>query len=177
MKFKNYTLLSFIDSFDYVWKYRNVTIISDGVLYLAAFQISNDNVAVYEWTEYPSLTEQDRIKLLNEKIDEVKTIYSSTIQLVMDRFPNTILYEVNCLIRRYGNDKPIDEATKDLNPKNNAIVKVYTNADNDNWWIKLLDTPFCSVSNEKAALQIVQYLLQDCINLITDRWKHKVSRC
>lgn len=168
MKFKKYALKSFIDSFDIVWCYKSFDVFLNGELYYVSFPVSKDVVAVYEWQEYTTTIDKQRI--VEEKYDEVKNIFHSTVQVIFDKFPKTIREEVFILLKQYGvNEIPTDLI--EIIEKDNRIVQIFTNTQNDRWIIYLLNEFFCCVNNFNAALQIHRYLNKDCKNLIQNRWR------
>lgn len=168
MKFKKYALKAFIDSFDIIWCHQSIVVFLNGETYNVSFPVNENIVAVYEWDEYETTTEKERI--VEEKCEEVQNIFKSTIQVVFDKFPKTIREEVYILLKQYGTNL-IPTDLIEIIGQDNRIVQLFTNTKEDRWVIHLLNEFFCCVTNFNAAQQIHMYLYEDCKNIIQNRWK------
>lgn len=177
MKFIHYISHSIVDSYDKLLDSTDFVVYLDGGQYYFAAHVNNNVYAVFLWDDYSQLNKNDISTTAKLKLSEAKQIYQETIQVVFDRFPKAIKNEVYALVHTHHSNVPynrwdsIEVVDKRINPYGYNIVKLYSNSNNDNWWLFLCDQQLFSLNNEKSAKRIYQLILIDCLNLMRERWK------
>ena len=177
MKFIHYISPSIVDSYDKLLESTDFVVYSDCGQYYFAAQVNNDVYAVFLWDDYSQLNKNAIFSTAKLQLSEAKQIYQETIQVVFDRFPKTIRNEVYVLAHTHHSNVPYDRCDsievidKQINPHGYNIVRLYSNAKNDNWWLFLCGRQIFSLNNEKSAKRIYQLILTDCLNLMQERWK------
>lgn len=177
MKFIHYISPSIVDSFDSLFETDEYVVYLNDTQHYLAVKINNDVYAVFLWDNFELLHENDMLSTAKLQMAEAKLIYQDTLQVVFDKFPKTIKNEVFMLVHTYHSNRPYDRydsqevIDKQINPHGYNIVKLYSNSNNDNWWVFLCEKLLFSLNNEKAAKRIYQLILSDSLSLIQERWK------
>lgn len=168
MEYINYQKKSVVHSFDIKWKHKNSIVIETQTDYMFAILVNTQTYMVFRWDDYPSLSDNERLKIANSKIYEVLSMYQDTIQVVLDRFPRTIRNDVERELR--FNKVQFNESEELSLYETFDYVQIKVNQDKTIWAIYVLDKLYCCVANENAAKRISLLITSDCFNIINERW-------
>lgn len=137
-------------------------------VYCLIVPISHDICAMYEWNDYAN-TDNDTVHaIVLQQTVKATILYQEYIRLLVDSIPRTCVEEVNTLYQLYRMDV-------NFIPSNccvinqNELVKVYHDAYNKCWFVKVFDRVY-ALSNKKAALRIQEIIYNDSKNIIERRW-------
>ena len=169
MEFVKYLPLSVIDSFEPVYSKGNYLVYEDSNTYFYSAILENNVCAIYKWDDFSALIEFEKDTIAKNKYQEAKRIYSETIQVLNDRFPKTISYDVNQLCCMYDAKWDIS-SDKQILISQNKFIELYSDIKKTKWLIRIYTGRQFCVNDEKIACRICQLISADCNNLIIGRW-------
>lgn len=160
-----------IDQFETVKEFGESTlVVKHGIgTYYLIVPVSNDICAMYEWNEYSNIDSDVIHTIVLKQTEKATILYQEYIRLLFDSIPRTCVEEVNTIYQRYKLNVGFKHSNcYEINQ--NELVKVYHDAYNKCWFVKVFDKEY-ALSNEKAALRIQEFIYHDSKYIIGQRWR------